>query len=113
MDKEIINYVRNYFHHLMTDDEQLVLKYHVYTSKTSENSQMRKVMAEKGWISSDPEVSALLKNGYGEFEQKIIKRILEENPEKVFFNNCPECGKPARPPFAKQCRYCRYSWRDQ
>lgn len=113
MDKEIINYVRNYFRHLMTDDEQLALKYHVYTSKTSENSQMRKIMAEKGWISSDPEVSALLKNGYGEFEQKIIKRILEENPEKVFFNNCPECGKPARTPFAKQCRYCRYSWRDQ
>jgi len=113
MDKEVIDYIRNYFGNLMTDDEQSALKYHMYTSKTSEDSQMRQMMIERGWINQDPEVMKLLKNGYEEFEQNTMKRIMAETPEKVFFNNCPECGKLARTPLAKQCRHCGHSWRDE
>lgn len=25
-------------------------------------------------------------------------------------NNCPKCNKPTLSPYAKQCRYCGYSW---
>ncbi|WP_153393167.1 hypothetical protein [Chryseobacterium vaccae] len=85
----------------------------MYTSKTSEDSQMRQVMIERGWINQDPQVIALLKNGYNEFEQNTMKRIMTEIPEKVFFNNCPECGKLARTPLAKQCRHCGHNWRDE
>lgn len=35
---------------------------------------------------------------------------MNEIPEKVFFNNCPKCGKLAITPQAKQCRFCSYNW---
>jgi len=71
---------------------------------------MRNILAEKGWISSDPEITDHLKNGYEEFEANIVQRIMMESPEEVFFNNCPKCRKLARTPYAKQCRYCAYNW---
>ncbi|MCJ8155648.1 hypothetical protein MKJ01_17975 [Chryseobacterium sp. SSA4.19] len=48
-----------------------------------------------------------------ELEEDIAKRIMKETPDKVFFNNCSKCGKLARTPFAKQCRYCGYSWHSE
>jgi hypothetical protein len=62
MDKETSNYIRNYFSNLMTDDEKLALKYHMYTYKASDNTNIRSMMIEKGWISSDPEIIKFLKN---------------------------------------------------
>ncbi|MDR2236842.1 MAG: hypothetical protein LBE92_12025 [Chryseobacterium sp.] len=112
MDREKAAYIRHYFSHLMTDDEQSALRYHMYTYKTSHNPEMRKLLIEKGWISTDPKIAAFLKHGYGEFELNVATRIMAETPEKVFFNNCPACGKLPRTPYAKQCRYCGHSWRE-
>ncbi|MBT2622252.1 hypothetical protein [Chryseobacterium sp. ISL-6] len=84
MEKETVDYIKNYFSNLMTNDEMLALQYHMY-------------------IQSTPE----------EFELEVAKRIMAETPEKVFFNNCPKCYKLARTPRAKQCRYCGHSWRDR
>lgn len=94
----------------MTYREKLALKSHMFTYKTSDNPEMKKVLTEKNWISSDSEIISLLQNGYDEFELKIVQRIMAETPEKVFFNNCPQCNKLARTPYAKQCRYCGYNW---
>ncbi|RXM41502.1 hypothetical protein BOQ62_00035 [Chryseobacterium sp. CH21] len=110
MDRETINYIIRYFRKLMTDDEALALNHHMYTFKSSENVYMRNLMIKRGWISSDPEVTKLLENGYEVFEQNVVTRIMTETPEKVFFNNCPKCHRLARTPYAKQCRYCGYSW---
>lgn len=113
MDKEKINYIINYFGHLMTDHEKLALKHNMYMSKSSDNITLRNMMTEKGWINNDPEVINLLKQGYEEFEINVINRILSETPEKVFFNNCPKYEKLTRTPYAKQCRYCGYTWRSE
>ncbi|MCB9262872.1 MAG: hypothetical protein H6607_10910 [Flavobacteriales bacterium] len=94
----------------MTDDEKLALKYHMYTYKTEDNPQMRKVMVDKGWISEPPDIKEFLKDGYEEFELNVARRIMKEVPEKVFLNNCPKCSKLARTPFARQCRHCGHSW---
>lgn len=112
MDKETVNYIINYFSKLMTDDEKAALKYHILMYKSSDNPKMRDVMSKKGWINSSPEIINFLKDGYEEFELNVVKRIMSETPEKVFFNNCPKCNKLARTPNAKQCRYCTYSWHD-
>ncbi len=112
MDKEISNYIRTYFSHLMTNDEKLALKYHLYTFKTEDNPQMRKVMIDKGWISERPVLKELLKNGYDEFELNVARRIMKETPEKIYLNNCSKCNKLARTPYAKQCRHCGHSWYD-
>lgn len=110
MNKETANYIRNYFSNLMTDDEKLALKYHMYTYKTGGNPKMRKMMVDKGWISEQPNIKEFLKDGYEEFELNVAKRIMNEVPEKVFLNNCPKCNKLARTPFARQCRYCGNNW---
>ena len=96
----------------MTDDEKLALKYHMYTYKTEDNPQMRKVMVDKGWISQRPDIKEFLKDGYEEFELNVARRIMKETSEKVFFNNCPKCNKLARTPYARQCRHCGHSWHD-
>lgn len=110
VDKETASYIRSYFSRLMTDDEKLALKYHMYTYKTEDNPQMRKVMVDKGWISERPDIKEFLKDGYEEFELNVARRIMKEVPEKVFLNNCPKCNKLARTPYARQCRHCGHSW---
>ncbi|MFC5873793.1 hypothetical protein SAMN05443633_101274 [Chryseobacterium arachidis] len=110
IDKETISYIISYFGNLMTNNEKLALQHQMYMSKSADNKTLRKIMTERGWINNDPETLNLLKQGYEEFEMNVVKRIMSETPEKVFFNNCPKCGKLARTPYAKQCRYCSHSW---
>ncbi|WP_294314922.1 hypothetical protein [uncultured Chryseobacterium sp.] len=110
MDQEIVKYIIRYFSHLMTEDEIAALKYQMYMYKSSDNEKQRKIMTEKCWIRQTPETDNLLRNGYEEFEINVAKRIVAQTPEKIFFNNCPDCGKLARTPSAKQCRYCGFSW---
>lgn len=112
MDQETTDYIINYFSELMTKHEKLALKHQMSSAKSDENPQFRNIMIEKNWISSDPEITNLLENGYEVFKQNIVTRIMTETPEKVFFNNCPKCNKLARTPYAKQCRHCGYSWHD-
>lgn len=110
MDQEKIQYILRYFMDLMTDHEVSALKNHMYTSKTTDNPTLRRIMTERKWIDDNPEVEKLLEKGYDEFELYVAHRIMRETPEKVFFNNCPKCGKLARTPYAKQCRFCRNNW---
>ncbi|WP_338814758.1 hypothetical protein V9L05_05905 [Bernardetia sp. Wsw4-3y2] len=110
MDKETVSYIINYFSNLMTDDEKLALKHHMYIWKTNENLEMRHIMTQRGWISTEPKIINFLKDGYQEFELNVARRIMSETPKKVFLNNCPKCNKLARTPYARQCRHCGYSW---
>ena len=112
MNQKTAHYIKNYFSNLMTEDEHLALKHHVYMCKTNENPEMRHIMTQRGWISTEPEIINFLKDGYQEFELNVARRIMSETPEKVFLNNCPKCNKLARTPYARQCRHCGYSWHD-
>jgi hypothetical protein len=96
----------------MTDDEKLALKHHMYTDKTEDRPKLRELMLERGQISEQPQIQELLKNGYDEFELNVAMRIMAETPGKVFFNNCPQCNRLARTPFARQCRHCRHNWHE-
>lgn len=79
-------------------------------NSTSDNSNLTRVYREKGWLTSDLSVLDLLKDGYDKFELNVANRILGQNADKVFFNNCSKCTKLARTPFARQCRHCGHSW---
>jgi hypothetical protein len=114
VDKETSNYIRNFFSNLMTDNEKLALKHHMYTYKAdnsnSTDSGMKTLLMERGLIRTESEILDLLKDGYEQFELSVAKRIMTETPEKVFLNNCPKCNKLARTPYARQCRFCGHSW---
>ena len=83
MDKETARYIRRHFPNLMSDDEKIALRHNSFIE------------------------------GYDNFERKVAKRIVQQNPGKVYFNNCPKCNKLARTPYASQCRHCGHTWRDR
>ena len=61
-------------------------------------------------FSDDPEVLRLADGGLEVFYERTAKRILNEDREKIFINNCPTCGALAHTPKALQCRFCGHSW---
>jgi rubrerythrin len=65
---------------------------------------------EKKWLSDDPGVLELLKDGNEIFELRTAERIFAEHYEELDLNKCPICGNLARTPTAKQCRYCGHDW---
>lgn len=114
MDKETATYIINFFSNLLTSAEKMAIKHtnsiYKLENSTSDNSNLTRVYREKGWLTSDLSVLDLLKDGYDKFELNVANRILGQNADKVFFNNCSKCTKLARTPFARQCRHCGHSW---
>lgn len=114
MNQETAHYILKYFSRLLTPDERMAIKHSMSLQKLSnsnhDHSTLTKFYQEKGWLSTDQNVLNLLKEGYEQFEVDVANRILAQHPEKVFLNNCPQCGKLARTPQAKQCRFCGFSW---
>lgn len=116
MNKERAEYIINYFSKLLSREEETAIRHtrhSIQTDDSPDNPMMRAIYLKHGWITEDQKVFQLLLNGYDHFQIQTAKRILEQNPDKVFFNNCPNCGKLARTPLAKQCRFCSYSWHSE
>ena len=116
MNNETAKYIINYFSNLLTSAERMAIKHTSSTFKlensTSDNTNLTKIYKEKGWITSDQSALDLLKDGYDNFELNVANRIIDQNSDKVFFNNCPKCNRLARTPYARQCRHCGHSWHD-
>jgi len=113
MDIENAEYIITYFSNLLSQEENIAIKHTnscIIRGDDFENPKIRSFYLKHGWITEDQKVLQLLVNGYDNFQIQIAKRILEQNPDKVIFNNCPQCGKLARTPLAKQCRFCGNSW---
>lgn len=55
------------------------------------------------------DTNTLVALGKEKLEKKIALRILNQYGNEVL-NHCPKCGKLARTPKAKQCRYCSFDW---
>ena len=116
MDIEKAEYIINYFSNLLSREEQIAIKHTnscIIRGDDFDNPQIRNFYLKHGWITEDQKVLQLLLNGYDNFQIQTAKRILEQNPDKVFFNNCSNCGNLARTPFAKQCRFCGHNWHYQ
>lgn len=100
----------------MTSAERVAIKHTISTYKlehsTSDKTNLTKIYKEKGWLTSDQSVLDLLKYGYNNFALNVANRIMDQDSDKVFFNNCPKCNKLTRTPYARQCRYCGHSWHD-
>ncbi|MFT3794319.1 hypothetical protein [Flavobacterium sp.] len=115
MDQQTAHYIITYYPNLMSDKEKMAWKHFSTTSKLAEsnNPELLEMCKRKGWISEDREILVLLENGYDHFERSTAQRILQNFPEEVFLNVCPKCGKLARTPSAKQCRFCGLDWRNE
>jgi len=62
------------------------------------------------WLSDDPEVLLLARDGYDAFVLQTGQRILNNNRGLIVPNYCPRCKGLARTPKARQCRFCGHDW---
>jgi hypothetical protein len=110
--KEEALYLIMYFSELMTEHERVALRHTQSTFKLEgvKKPHLVNMYYKQGWLTTDPEILNLLKDGEDQFVINSAERILRETPEKVFLNLCPKCGKLARTPQAKQCRFCEEDW---
>lgn len=117
MDSETARYIIDYFSNLLKSEERMAIKHthsiYKLEHSNSDNIKLAKIYREKGWLTSEQSVLDLLKNGYDKFELNVAERILNQNYDKVFLNNCPKCNRLARTPYASQCRHCGNNWHDQ
>jgi hypothetical protein len=113
MDKETAEYIVTYFFSLLPEKEKLAWKHHSSILKLEDNNNPKtlEMYKRKGCINHEQEVLDLLKLGYDNFEINTVKKIIENYPDKVFFNECPKCKKLARTPNTRQCRFYGFNWR--
>jgi rhomboid protease GluP len=115
-DSDMQNYILNYFSKFLTEKEAKAIKHDNTLSKMKniddkdQYEKRKSISLEKGWLTDDPEILALLKDGIDSLTEKATGRIVKEHSKEIFFNFCPECGKLARTPKAKQCRFCGHDW---
>lgn len=109
---EKADYIVAYYSHLFTLNEQKALRHHRSTIKIdgAKDLALTRVYLKTGWLSDDPLILNYLSDGYIQFILSCAKRILNDHPGEVVFNNCPVCKKLARTPSARQCRWCGHDW---
>ena len=68
-----------------------------------------------GTSSRDIECCGILgwrETGCNAFVLRRGRRILNQHRNEIFLNYCPQCGKLARTPKTRQCRFCGHDWHD-
>lgn len=113
MDK-LANYIFDWCPHLLTENERKARKHLIGLDKIeSHDSEARKEMSKKMWLSDDENVLKLLEKGSETFYKTAVERVLRDNHNKDFLNLCPKCNALARTPKSKQCPKCFYSWHNE
>jgi hypothetical protein len=78
------------------------------TSSQPKEHEQRRLLSE--WLSDDPDVLFLAREGFDAFVRQTGRRILEDHQNEITLNRCPRCQRVARTPTAKQCRFCLFDW---
>jgi len=114
VNEEHINYIFKYCSQFFTELEGKVLRNLQqgiqFKEDIDKSDPMTRARLKKGWISEDPNVFDLLKDGEHAFRKRTSKRILKEHKKEIKLNICPICNRLARTPKARQCRHCEYKW---
>ncbi|WP_459209087.1 hypothetical protein [Aquimarina rhabdastrellae] len=109
---ELIDYIHQYCSEFNTELEKKARNHNIGMIKwgSRENLHPKLIQLRDRHISTDQNVLKLLENGFEEFKVKSATRIYKEHKNELKLNLCPKCGKIARTPNAKQCRFCCYDW---
>jgi hypothetical protein len=111
MDRTLAQYVIRYYGHLMTDEEKFAYNHLCVQDKMSHASSKGMHAHLHSLLTTNPDVLALTECGLEEFIQRTAERLMRLNGSKVHLNYCPACGKLAKTPKARQCRFCLHDWR--
>ncbi|WP_316634390.1 hypothetical protein [uncultured Flavobacterium sp.] len=110
---ELIDYIFQNSWEYYSVSERKAIDHHFGTfkfGKYPDNTHPKIDEVKKRFLTTDNEVLKLLENGYPEFIKNTAIRIFNEHENQLELNLCPKCGKIARTPKAKQCRFCGNNW---
>lgn len=116
MNKKAAIYVIEHYSRFMTLKEKVVYRHLHATMKATKGRSDIDAQEEarqhrlSRWLSDDPELREMAKDGYELFATRTAERILAEHKEEVLLNYCPRCHELARTPKAQQCRFCGFDW---
>ena len=106
---ELKDYLFKYCEHFMTENERMAI-ITIQTIHHATSEQKRVLMKEKGWMSDKPEVLAMITDGWGALQERIVNRLWTEHRQELPINRCPVCNQLARTPLARQCQHCFHKW---
>ena len=109
---ELAEYIFNYCGKYFWQKELIANKHLLALSKSKNgvNTGMYKFFMKEENVYTDNEIMDLVSGGFDEFKRKVTERIFKEHGHELELNLCPSCGKIARTPQAKQCRFCLHDW---
>ena len=110
---ELINYIFQYSSEYYSELERKAKDHYFGTfkfGKYPDNTFQAIDDAKKRFLTKDQNALKLLENGYSEFIINTAIRIYNEHRNELKLNLCPKCGKIARTPNAKQCKFCSHDW---
>ncbi len=109
---ELINYNFQYCEKYFLPEEIAAYR-HFWALSYSENKKNEQVYQShmRGEsIEGNMAAQKLVKEGYQALRYKVTRRLLYECKNELDLNLCPVCGKIARTPQARQCRFCFHDW---
>jgi hypothetical protein len=77
------------------------------------NDEARSFFIDGKIIKSEEDLDDLMQKGMDGFKREVVSRIWFSYDGDLELNCCPQCGKIARTPSAKQCRFCFYKWHNK
>ena len=107
---KLIDYIFQHCSHLQNADEEMANKTSCYYDLENMDKRQLAYSKAKGWLSDEPHIMAMTALGRENLKINIVNRIVKEHFTELELNLCPKCGKIARTPLAKQCRFCYHSW---
>ncbi len=109
---ELINYIFDHCWQFRSELEKKAINHYVAKLKFGKRKKLHPKLVElrDRNLTTDKNALNLLKSGYSNFIKNTATRIYNEHKHELEFNLCPKCGKIARTPKAKQCRFCSHDW---
>jgi hypothetical protein len=117
MDLDKAAYIARHYSDLFSPTERLAYRRLFLTEKITHGRSDAAAQAEaanhprhRHEFADDPEILRLAALGYQGFIIKTAERIMAIDGHRMFFNCCSRCGRLARTPKARQCRFCFHDW---
>lgn len=104
---ELIDYIYFYCERFKTPDE-ILAGHTISIPKAFMHGEGLEWHKRMGRYSDDPKIQAMIADGFEKFKIRVATRIYNEHKDKLNLNLCPQCGRVARTPQAKQCKFCSH-----
>ena len=113
LEPELIDYIFNFHQNYFTREERLAQRHlhgEMKFGSIEELIQEKKERRMERYATDDPEALQMVQVGFGQFKRMVVSRIWAAHGTELSINRCPKCGRAARTPQARQCRFCLNDW---